>query len=91
MGNALNRGGGQAVAEVQENVQNGSAHEEVEAVRGTKRGLDTSADDEDLEINTLMHTPKKKKLKTTSRYEIFACLVNYIFNTRKNLIENYQK
>ena len=83
MGNTLNRGG-QAVAEVpvEENVQNGSAHEEVEAVRGgVKRGLDTSGDDEDLEINTLMHTPKKKKLKTTSRYENFACPIDYIFDT----------
>ena len=37
----------------------------VEALRGTKRRI---TNDEDDDIERLMHTPKKKRLKTTSRY-----------------------
>lgn len=36
----------------------------VEAVRGQKRAADS---EDEAEIDKLMHTPKKKKLKTTSR------------------------
>ena len=70
MGSALNRQAANQEDQVDLDA-GGGQREGVEAVRGgVKRPLETTADDEDLEISTLMHTPKKKKLKTTSRYKL---------------------
>ena len=54
-----------------ENEDNGQGPSEgVEAVRGgaQKRKHEENDEEKDSEIDTLMHTPKKKRLKTTSRY-----------------------
>ena len=68
MGNALSRGGGQGPPDV-EAAEVRPQNQGVEPVpRGTaiKRSHAEENDNED-EIDALMRTPKKKKLKTTSR------------------------
>jgi hypothetical protein len=53
------------------NPANEEAANNVEDVRGLKRGASSElniCNEEDSEFDKLMHTPKKKKLRTTSRY-----------------------
>jgi len=70
MGNTWSRGGGQQQQQLNVEEQQ-QQHQGVEAVHrgaggsGVKRSH-AEENDED-EIDTLMRTPKKKKLKTTSR------------------------
>ena len=73
MGNSWSRGGGQQQQQqLDVEGQQQQQRQGVEAVHrgnsGVKRSHVEENDEED-EIDTLMRTPKKKKLKTTSRYK----------------------